>query len=102
MTQPIRFDNPKDFVLHLKDRIRVANTIGPAEAQSLLEGSAQALEQILKANQLYTERLVQAVDCLNTAHDTWGHALARLYEIFECGQVTPEEMNEILRQELNS
>lgn len=101
MTQSITFDNPKDFVEHLTARIQKADELSSVEARQLLEGSVTALEQVLSANRVYTERLVQAVDCLNTAHPTWGHALARLYEIFECGQVTPEEMNEILRQEVN-
>jgi len=102
MTQSILFDNPKDFVKHLQSRIETSDTISAVEARNLLEGSVRALEQVLAANQVYTDRLIQTVSCLNTSHPSWGHMLSQLYEIFECGQVTPEEMNQILRDELNN
>lgn len=95
----LTFDNPKEFLDHLKKRT-TQGSLSQSESLSLLSASITALDNVLEGNRLFTAKLVQAVDCLNTAHNTWGHMLSELYKVLDCGQVSPEEMNEILAREI--
>lgn len=92
------FDNPKDFLLHLKNKD--VENLSNVEMKKLIQASADALEQTLGSQALMIERLVKTVKCLNNHHDSWGHKLSELYSTLECGQITPEDMNAVLIEEI--
>ena len=100
MNKTISFDNPKDFLNHLKLSMEKFEQMSELELKSLLMGSISALEQLWTAQNFLSSRLLESVDCLNDGNTTWGEKLAALYTILECGQATPEEMMSILRREV--
>ena len=98
MNNFLMFDNPKDFLSHLKDKD--IEKLSNLEMQKLLAASASALEQTINSQNLMIDRMVKTVNCLNNYHETWGHKLAELYSILECGQITPDDMNNVLIEEV--
>lgn len=98
MSNFLMFDNPKDFLLHLKDKD--VENLSNTEMKKLIQASASALEQTISSQNLMIERLVKTVNCLNNYHESWGHKLSELYSILECGQITPEDMNAVLIEEI--
>ncbi len=94
------FDNPNDFLNHLKSALENEPTLTQTDLLTLLRGSVSALEQLWTSQNILVGKLAETVDCLNSYDETWGHKLAKLYTVLECGQVTPNEMNEILKQEV--
>jgi len=100
MNKTISFDNPKDFLTHLKLSMENFNKLSEAELQSLLMGSISALEQLWTAQNFLASRLMSSVDCLNSPDSDWAEKLHQLYTILECGAVSLEEMREILKREV--
>ncbi len=94
------FDNPNDFLTHLKSTLENEPALTRDELVSLLKGSISALEQLWTSQNILVGKMAETVDCLNSYDDSWGHKLAQLYTVLECGQVTPDEMNAILKQEV--
>ena len=100
MNQSLSFTNPEEFTSYLRAQLETGQPLSADGSRVLLEGCVQALDQVLDANRLYVSRLIASVNCLNSAQPSWGHMLSELYTIFECGMATPEEMNQILRDEV--
>jgi hypothetical protein len=100
MNKVLMFDNPKDFLQHLKKALDNEGKLTKDDLVTLLKGSVSALEQLWTSQNILVGKLAETVDCLNSYDETWGHKLAKLYTVLECGQVTTEEMNKILQKEV--
>ena len=100
MNKVLMFDNPNDFLTHLKNSLEKENTLSQTELISLLKGSMSALEQLWTSQNILVTKMAETVDCLNRHDESWGHKLAQLYTVLECGQVAPDEMEQILRDEV--
>ncbi len=94
------FDNPRDFLNHLKSALEKEKALSHADLIVLLKGSISALEQLWASQNVLVNKMAETVDCLNRHDDSWGHKLAQLYTVLECGQVTPQEMEQILKEEV--
>ena len=94
------FDNPNDFLKHLKSALENEKSLTSDELVILLKGSVSALEQLWTTQNILVGKMAETVDCLNSYDTSWGAKLARLYTVLECGQVTVEEMDAILKQEI--
>lgn len=102
MNKTISFENPNDFLQHIKQSMENFNSLSDSEKRSLLMGSISAIEQLWTAQNFLSNRMMQTVACLNNGETSWGEKLAGLYTILECGQVTEGEMTAILKSEICS
>jgi hypothetical protein len=94
------FDNPQQFISHLETRLADIDRVPDSVKISLLHGSLHALRYLEQSQDLIAQKMLDLVSCLNQHHPSWGHKLAELYAILEAGQISAEQMNQILRKEV--
>lgn len=92
------FHDPREFLKHLEHQVTL--TCSPEQARTLMLASCHVIKYLLDSQTLVSNKMISAVDCLNQAHDSWGHKLSELYDILEAGQVDPDTMNLILIREV--
>lgn len=100
MNNFLMFDNPNEFLLHLKEKLNDFDNLPNDDAKQLIAGSISAIEQIIASQNILVTKIANTISCLNYPHETWGHMLSELYATLECGQITPEDMNKVLVEEI--
>lgn len=94
------FENPQEFYLHLQSKVSNCDELSDDVRKNLLLASVHVIEYLLQSQSVLSEKIYNLVDCLNNNHETWGHKLAEVYTILEAADVTPEQMNKILLDEI--
>lgn len=94
------FENPQQFYHHLESRINNYDSLTDEVKKSLLLGCLHSIRYLLESQNLLSEKIYQLVDVLNDHQENWGYKLSLIYSILEAGQVTAQEMNQILIQEI--
>lgn len=94
------FENPQQFYQHLENKLNNYDSLTDQVKQNLLLGSVHSIKYLLESQSLLSEKIYKLVDTLNTHHPSWGHKLSEFYTILEAADITPEELNKILFDEI--
>lgn len=94
------FENPQEFYLHLQSKISNYDQLSDDVKKNLLLASVHVIEYLLNSQSLLSDKVYKLIDCLNNNHPTWGDKLAEVYSILEAANVSADQMNQILEQEI--
>jgi hypothetical protein len=94
------FENVTEFFQHLERTLAVLDKTDTVAKDQLLHGCYHAMKYLMESQNVLSGKLYQLCDILATDHPTWGHKLSAVYQCLDAGQITPEDMNKILIEEL--
>lgn len=94
------FDDPQQFLTHLESKLSQMHEQTDLVKINLLHGSAHAIRYLIESQSVLSTKFYELSDVLNQADTSWAHKLAAIYEIMEAGQVSVEQMQEILEKEI--
>jgi hypothetical protein len=96
----ITFENPQEFFQHLQSSLADLANMSEQNKDNLLHGSMHALSYLLESQNHLSAIIYQVMDSLSKDQPSWGHRLAEVYTVLNAGQITPEEMNQLLKEEV--
>ena len=71
MNKVLMFDNPNDFLTHLKNSLEKENTLSQTELISLLKGSVSALEQLWTSQNILVTKMAETVEDFDLRNSLW-------------------------------
>lgn len=94
------FHDPRQFLNHLESALSADRNLRAEDANTLLHGCMHTIRYLIDSQNALSNRIVAVADVLASNQESWGHKLAEIYTVMEAGDVTPEQMNAILKKEV--
>ena len=96
----LTFENPQEFFQHLQSRLADLDSLSDETKNNLLHGSMHAISYLIESQSLLSGKLYQVMDVLAKDQPSWGHRLSEVYTVLQAGQITAEDMQKLLKEEI--